>query len=86
VFDSKWPNLFNAIIESLDLKEIVMSGRQFTRAGPGDNPTYEKLDRVLISTEWEIKFPLSTVEPRDRNISAVGVLDRQPTKGSTRSR
>lgn len=26
-FDSKWPNLFNAVIESLDLKEIVMSGR-----------------------------------------------------------
>ena len=23
-FDSKWPNLFNAMIESLDLKEIVM--------------------------------------------------------------
>jgi hypothetical protein len=61
--------MFNAVIESLDLKEIVMSGRQFTWAGPGDNPTYEKLDRVLVSTEWEIKFPLSTVEPRDRNIS-----------------
>jgi hypothetical protein len=69
VFDPKWPNLFNAVIESLDLKEIVMSGRQFTWAGPGDNPTYEKLDRVLVRSEWEIKFPFSTVEQRDRNIS-----------------
>ena len=68
-FDFKWPNLFNAVIESLDLKEIVMSGRQFTWAGPGDDPTFEKLDRVLVSTEWEIRYPLSTVEPRDRNIS-----------------
>jgi len=69
VFDFKWPNLFNDVIESLDLKEIVMSGRQFTWAGPGDNPIFEKLDRVLVSTDWEDKFPLSTVEPRDRDIS-----------------
>jgi hypothetical protein len=63
VFDLKWPNLFNAFIESLDLKEIIMC--QFTWAGPGDNPTFEKLDRVLVSTNWEDKFPLSSVEPRD---------------------
>jgi hypothetical protein len=65
-FDSKWPNLFNAVIESL---EIVMSGHQYTWAGLGDNPTFEKLDRILVSTEWENQFPLATVEPRDRNIS-----------------
>ena len=69
VFDFKWPTLFNAVIESLDLKEIVMSGRQFTCAGPRDNPLFEKLDRVLVSTDWEDKFPLSTVESRDGNIS-----------------
>ena len=51
VFDSKWPILFNAVIESLDLKEIVMSGRQYTWAGPRDNLTFEKLDRVLVSTD-----------------------------------
>jgi hypothetical protein len=68
---------FNAVIESLDLREIVMTGRQLgqaqgitpTWAGPGDNPTFEKLDRVLVSTEWELQFPLTSVEPRDRNIS-----------------
>lgn len=46
-----------------------MSGRKYTWAGPGDDPTFEKLDRVLVSTEWEDKYPLSTVEVRDRNIS-----------------
>ena len=69
VFDFKWPTLFNAVIESLDLKEIVMSGRQYTWAGPGDDPLFEKLDRVLVSTDCEDKFPLSTVESRDGNIS-----------------
>ena len=34
--DPKWPNLFNAVIESLDLKEIAMIGRQFTWAGPSN--------------------------------------------------
>ena len=69
VFYFKWPTLFNVVIESLDLKEIVMSSRQFTWAGPGDDPLFEKLDRVLVSTDWEDKFPLSTLESRDGNIS-----------------
>jgi hypothetical protein len=69
VFDTKCPSLFNVVIESLDLREIVMTGRQFTWAGAGDNPTYEKLDRVLASTEWELNFPLAKVEARDRSIS-----------------
>ena len=51
VFDPKWPNLFNAVIESLELKEIVMFGRHYTWAGAGDNPTFEKLDRVFVSTD-----------------------------------
>ena len=29
-FDPRWPFMFNAIIESLDLREIALSGRQFT--------------------------------------------------------
>jgi len=41
-FDPRWPNLFNVVIESLDLKEIAMTGSQYTWAGPGDNPTFEK--------------------------------------------
>jgi hypothetical protein len=68
-FDPKWPGIFNAVIESLDLREIVMTGRQYTWADPGDNPTFEKLDRILVSTECEIQFPLTSVVPRDRNIS-----------------
>jgi hypothetical protein len=68
-FDPQWPGIFNAVIESLDLREIVMTRRQYTWADPGDNPTFEKLDRILVSTECEIQFPLTSVVPRDRNIS-----------------
>jgi hypothetical protein len=69
---------FNVVIESLYLREIVMTGRQYTWAGSSDNPTHEKLDRVLVSTEWENNFPLTMVEARDRNI-----LDHTPLVVST---
>jgi hypothetical protein len=42
-FYARWAFIFNAIIESLDLREIVLSGRQYTWANRRDNPTYEKL-------------------------------------------
>jgi hypothetical protein len=34
-FDTKWPSLFNAVIASLDLREIVITGRRFTWGGCG---------------------------------------------------
>ena len=33
------------------------------------NSTYEKLDRVLMTTEWELKYPLITVHALDRGVS-----------------
>jgi hypothetical protein len=68
-FETKWPDLFNMVIQSLELKEIEMSGRQYTWASSCDDPTFEKLDRILVSTEWEQKFPLTTVLAKDRSNS-----------------
>jgi hypothetical protein len=66
-FKAHWPFLFNAIIESLDLREIELSGRQYTWASRRENPTYEKLDRVLANVEWEQKFPLVSVRALTRS-------------------
>jgi exonuclease III len=68
-YNGRWPFLFNAVIDGLNLRELEMSGRKYTWANARDNPTYEKLDRILMSTEWEQKFPLSTVEAITREIS-----------------
>jgi hypothetical protein len=68
----RWPFLFNAIIDGLNLKEIQMSGRKYTWSNNLANPTFEKLDRVLITMEWE-KFPLTTVQALTRE-----VLDHTP--------
>ena len=65
-FDGHWPFLFNAVIDSLDLREVHMIGRKFTWANSLPEPTYEKLDRVLMSTDWEFKYPLVTVRALER--------------------
>jgi hypothetical protein len=57
------------IIDSFDLREIELNGRQFTWANSLPNPTYKKLDRVLMSTEWEVKYPLVSIQALDRGVS-----------------
>ena len=61
--------MFNMIIENLDLREIVLTGRQFTWANSLPIPTYEKLDRVLASVEWEQKYPVVSIHVMQRAIS-----------------
>lgn len=68
-YNSRWPLLFNACIETLNLRELELSGRKFTWANSAEHPTFERLDRILVSTDWEQKFPLSTVEALTREIS-----------------
>jgi hypothetical protein len=39
-----------------------MQGRKFTWMSARENPTFEKLDRILVSSEWEHEFPLASVQ------------------------
>jgi hypothetical protein len=68
-FNSRWLFLFNCLIDGLNLRELEMSGRRFTWVNSLPNPTYEKLDMILVSTEWEFNHPLSTVVALPRVIS-----------------
>jgi hypothetical protein len=54
-YSDKWAFLFNDVIDNFDLREIELYGWQFTWANSLSIPTYEKLDRVLMPTEWEFK-------------------------------
>ena len=65
-FDNRWPLLFNVVIDSLSLREVSMIGRQYTWANSLPEPTYEKLDRVLMDSDWEIKYPLVSVRALER--------------------
>jgi hypothetical protein len=46
-----------------------MTGRKFTWTNNLALQNIEKLDRILITTEWEEKFQLSTVRALTREIS-----------------
>jgi hypothetical protein len=39
------------VIDDLNLREIQMSGRKYTWANTRENPTYEKIDRILMTME-----------------------------------
>ena len=49
--------------------EIQMSGRKYTWANHLQNQTSEKLDRILTCTDFESKFPRTTVQTLSRDIS-----------------
>lgn len=60
--------MFNAIIESLDLREIDLIGTQYTWANNLENPMYENLDRVLNKCRMGAKVPLgNSVRVAKRN-------------------
>jgi endonuclease/exonuclease/phosphatase family metal-dependent hydrolase len=61
--------LFNVVINSLNLREIELSMHQFTWANNLRTPTFEKLDRILVSVEWEDKYPQVMVRALYRGIS-----------------
>jgi hypothetical protein len=61
--------LFNAVIEGLNLHELEITGRQFTWANALANPTFEKLDRILMSTDWELNFTRVTTVACNRDLS-----------------
>jgi hypothetical protein len=52
-----------------------MIGRQFTWANSLLEPTFEKLDRVLMDANWESKFPLISVRALER---IEGLSDHAP--------
>jgi hypothetical protein len=46
-----------------------MSKRKYTWTNNLANPTFEKLDHILMTTEWEKKFPLSPVQALTMEVS-----------------
>ena len=66
---SHWSFVFNVIIENAGLRELDLNGRQYTWGNNHEDPTFEKLDRILICPDWEDKYPLTCVVALEREIS-----------------
>jgi hypothetical protein len=65
----KHTGLFNSIINTYELIDIHMSGGRYTLSNNQINPTLERLDRYLVSKDWESTFPLALVHKLPREIS-----------------
>src|SRR4051812_6958605 len=60
---------FNSIINLLNHREIHLNGGLYTWSNKRTHPTLKKLDRVLMSCEWEDLFSPVTVPKHFRGIS-----------------
>jgi hypothetical protein len=48
---------FRRMVAALELQDMHLHGQCFTWSNERDNPTLMRLDRVLISVDWDEKFP-----------------------------
>jgi exonuclease III len=65
----RYSDTFNALINFHELRELEMSGGLFAWSNNQDNPTSEKLDRILIFKSWEDVFPNTLVKKLPREVS-----------------
>ncbi|XP_073362867.1 uncharacterized protein [Aegilops tauschii subsp. strangulata] len=49
-------NKFRSFVDSNELKELYMHGRRFTWSSERENPTLTRIDRVLVSVDWEMAW------------------------------
>nr|CAD1829333.1 unnamed protein product [Ananas comosus var. bracteatus] len=63
---SKATVMSNELIKELALIDLPMSNQSFTLSNIQRNSTLARLDRFLISTEWDQEFPLTKVEALPR--------------------
>lgn len=62
-------NKFRDFIENNELKDLYMHDRWFTWTNKRDSPVMTKIDRVLVSVDWEVNFPDCLLHALSTNIS-----------------
>lgn len=61
--------MFNTLIHLYELRELIMTGGRFTWSNNKEFPVLEKLDRILMTKEWEDLFPLAMIKKLPREVS-----------------
>lgn len=65
----RWSDLFNAVIESLEVQDLALGNRMFTWSNDHEDPLFQKLDRCLMSVDWGAIFPFVYVSALERGLS-----------------
>ncbi len=58
--------MFSNMINELEMMDLPLVNQSFTWSNMQINPTLAKLDRFLISTDWDLHFPLTKVSALPR--------------------
>jgi hypothetical protein len=66
---NRFTDMFNWIINTFELRDLNLNGGMYTWSNNQADPTLERLDRVLISPEWEALFPLTNLRKTPRFLS-----------------
>lgn len=67
--NNKFSDMFNIIINTYALRDLPLIGGKFTWSNNRADPTLEKLDKVLISDNWETEFPRCNIRKIPRYMS-----------------
>ncbi|XP_073360044.1 uncharacterized protein [Aegilops tauschii subsp. strangulata] len=65
---------FRDLVDDLELKELYMHGQSFTWSNERDTPMLTKIDRVLVSVDWELHYPDNLLQALSTNISDHALL------------
>lgn len=60
---------FNEIVDLLQLMEVPLQNRNYTWSSKRPEPSFSKLDRLFLSTEWSSRFPSITLHALEMAVS-----------------
>jgi exonuclease III len=60
---------FRDLIQQLELIDYPLMGRRFTWSNEREVSTQTRIDRVMVSKEWDLAFPLFQLTPASSNVS-----------------
>ena len=62
-------NRFREFVSGLELKDVYMHGRLFTWSNERRTPTMSRLDRALVSIDWELTYPDALLQTLSSSVS-----------------
>jgi len=60
---------FRRFVDEMELKDVPLHGRHFTWSNERQHATLEKLDRVLVTVDWEIRYPSCFLQALSSDVS-----------------
>jgi hypothetical protein len=72
---------FRDFVNSEELKECYMHGRLFTWSSERRRPTMSRIDRALVSVDWDLAFPDALLQAITSSIPDHGPLHRSTSAG-----